>query len=78
MKYKFANLLRYETFILIGVLIAVGTLIKLLGFFDFSSDWFWLLAGVGLIIEGTISMIKQRKFDRKYKVVEISELKKEN
>ena len=73
MKYKFANFIRYETFVLIGILITAGTLVKLLGFFDFSSDWFWLLAGIGLVIEGTISMIKQRKFDRKYKIIEINE-----
>ena len=74
MKYKFANFVRYETFILIGILIVAGTFIKLMGFIDFSSDWFWLLAGIGLVIEGTISMIKQRKFDRKYKIIEVSKL----
>ena len=74
MKYKLANLIRYETFILIGILIVAGTFIKLMGFIDFSSDWFWLLAGIGLVIEGTISMIKQRKFDRKYKIIEVSKL----
>ena len=62
---------RYEGFILIGVFMTIGTLAKLLGLFNFSSDWFWFLAGIGLVIEGTISLIKQRKFDRKYKVIEI-------
>lgn len=47
-----------------------GTLAKLLGFWDISSDWFWLLAGIGLTVEGTISMIKQRRFDRKFKIVD--------
>ncbi len=64
------NLVRYEAFILIGLLIAIGTLIKLFGFYDFSSDWFWFLAGVGLAVEGAISLNKQRKFDKKYKIVE--------
>jgi hypothetical protein len=49
---------------------AVGTLLKLLGVIDISSDWFWFLAGVGLTVEGIISMIKQRRFDRKFKVVD--------
>jgi hypothetical protein len=66
----FANIARYEIFILVGIIIAIGTLVKLLGFFDFSSDWFWFLAGVGLIVEGSISLVRQRKFDKKYKVIE--------
>lgn len=65
-----SNLVRYEAFIFVGILMAIGTLIKLLGFYDFSSDWFWFLAGVGLAVEGAISLNKQRKFDKKYKIVE--------
>jgi len=64
---KFAT---YETFIFVGIIMVIGTLIKLLGYYDYSSDWFWLLAGVGLVVEGAISLAKQRKFDRKYKIVE--------
>jgi hypothetical protein len=66
----FENVIRYESFILVGVLMTVGTLLKLLGVIDISSDWFWLLAGVGLTVEGAISMIKQRRFDRKFKVID--------
>ena len=64
------NIVRYEAFILVGFLMAGGTLIKLLGFYNFSSDWFWFLAGVGLAVEGVISLSKQKPFDKKYKVVE--------
>lgn len=64
------NIARYEVFVVVGVLMVFGTLIKLLGIVDFSSDWFWFLAGVGLVVEGMISLVKQRKFDRKYRVVE--------
>ena len=70
MKRKIDDLVRYEGFILVGVLMIVGTLMKLIGSYDFSSDWFWFLAGIGLIFEGTISLIKQRRFDRKYKIIE--------
>lgn len=70
---KLENLIRYEGFIFVGVLMAVGALVKLLGFVDFSSDWFWFIAGVGLVIEGTISYIKQKRFDKKYKIVEKEE-----
>ena len=69
-KIKALGLIRYESFVIVGVLIIIFTLVKLLGFLEFSSDWFWFLAGIGLIVEGTISLIKQRKFDKKYKIVE--------
>lgn len=63
------NIARYEVFIVAGVLMTIGTLIKLFGFYDFSSDWFWLIAGLGLMVEGSIALSKQKLFDKKYKVV---------
>lgn len=66
----FWTILHYWLFILVGLLIAAGSLIKVLGIYEFSSDWLWFLAGVGLMVEGAISLMKQRKFDRKYKIVE--------
>lgn len=68
-----SNFIKYEVFILVGFLMAVGSLIKLLGIYDFSSDWFWFLAGIGLAVEGAISLNKQRQFDKKYKIVERNE-----
>ena len=47
----------------------IGTSVKLSGLYDFSSDWFWLLAGLGLVVEGAISLVKQNRFDRKYKII---------
>ena len=73
---KCANLLGYLMIILLGIVMAVGALLKILGFFDFSSDWFWFFVGIGLVIEGTISLIKQKRFDRKYKIIERSEAEK--
>ena len=64
---------RYEVFIFAGLLVVIGTLVKLLGFYDFSSDWFWFLAGIGLTIEGSILLAKQRKFDKKYKIIEVGQ-----
>ena len=61
---------RYEFFIIVGGILAILSLGKLLGIYDLSSDWFWFLAGCGLIVEGLISLVKQKKFDRKYKIVE--------
>ena len=72
-KNKIISLMRYESFIIVGIIIAIGSLIKLLGFYNFSSDWFWFLGGIGLIVEGAISLIKQRKFDKKYKIIEREE-----
>ena len=69
----FKKIAKYENFIFVGIIMTIATIIKITGIYDFSSDWFWLLAGVGLIIEGTISLIKQRRFDRKYKIIELGE-----
>ena len=73
MKQKLKNLRNlttiYELFIGLGLLMVVATLFKLLGFIDFSSDWFWFIAGLGLIVEGMILLAKQRRFNEKYKVV---------
>jgi len=70
-KQKFGHILKYESFMIVGMIMAITTLIKLLGFADFSSDWFWFIAGLGLVLEGFISLSKQKEFDRKYKVIEI-------
>lgn len=69
-KIKAENFVRYESFIIVGIVIVIGSLIKLLGIYDFSSDWFWFLAGVGLVVEGAISLVKQKRFDKKYKIIE--------
>ena len=63
------NIARYEIFIVVGILMVVGTAIKLFGGYDFSSDWFWLIAGLGLMVEGSIALSKQQLFDKKYRVV---------
>ena len=67
---KFEILARYELFIIVGFVMAVLVLGKLLGFYDLSSDWFWFIGALGLIIEGMTSLVKQRRFDKKYKVIE--------
>ena len=37
------DIAKYEVFIIVGILIALGSLLKLIGVFDISSDWFWFL-----------------------------------
>ena len=71
MKRGLGYLSKHETFIFIGMATAVGTLGKLLGLYDISSDWFWFVAGIGLIIEGSISLLKQQRFEKKYRVIEV-------
>ena len=73
LKMGIRNIVRYESFIIVGIILVIGVLIKIFGIYDFSSDWFWLLAGMGFIIEGLISLIKQKSFDRKYKIIERKE-----
>lgn len=60
-------------FVLVGLFMVALTLYKLLGFADFSSDWFWFITGVGITIEGFIMLEKQKKFNRKYKIIEREE-----
>ena len=69
MKKAMPKFFMYETLIVMGVLMAVLTLIKLIGLVEFSSDWFWFIAAVGLVIEGSISLAKQRMFEKKYKII---------
>lgn len=59
----------YELFVGVGLLMVIATSIKLLGWIDLSSDLFWFIAGLGLIVEGTMLLRKQKQFDEKYKVV---------
>jgi len=65
-----------ELFVFVGVLMVVGTLLKLLDVVYLDSDWFWFVAGLGLMVEGLISIGKQRRFNRKFKVLSREEFYK--
>ena len=67
---------RYEMFIIVGVLMTIGTLLKLFWNYNIDSDWFWFLAGVGLVVEGSISLVKQNRFDKKFKIITKKEYEK--
>ncbi|MBC8501229.1 MAG: hypothetical protein ISS25_01370 [Nanoarchaeota archaeon] len=58
MAYK--KVLQYETFIVLGIIIAVLAFLNVLGVTNIDSDLFWALAGVGLIIEGFLERAKWR------------------
>ncbi|MBR9704261.1 hypothetical protein GOV12_02530 [Candidatus Pacearchaeota archaeon] len=61
---------QYEAFFLVGFIMVVLTLVKLFGLLYIDSDWFWFIAGVGLLVQGMISLIKQKKFVKRYKIIE--------
>ena len=65
-----------ELFVFVGILMVAGTLLKLLGVFELDSDWFWFVAGLGLTVEGIISMTKQKRFNKKFKVLSREEFEK--
>ena len=69
----FEKWITQELFVLLGLCMAVLTLGKLEGWYTFSSDWLWFIAAIGLTLEGTIGLIKQKKFDRKYVIIERTE-----
>jgi hypothetical protein len=63
-------------FVLVGLVMAAGTLLKLLHVINISSDWFWFIAGLGLTVEGIIALVKQKRFNNKYKVLSKEEFEK--
>jgi len=56
-------LVRYEWLILMGLLIASWSLLNVLGITDTSSDIFWCIAGLGLVIEGIIELYYEKQDD---------------
>jgi len=65
---------KHELFLGVGIAMVIGTGIKLAGILDFSSDWFWMVAGLGLIVEGLIMTGNRKKFEKKYKVIKKDQL----
>jgi len=59
----------YVLVIILGFVMAFVVFLKLVFGFNIDSDWFWFLAGLGVALEGIISLEKQRMFAKKYKVV---------
>ncbi len=70
---KIKKIIKYETYILFGLVMMGGVVAKLIFDIYIDSDWFWFIAGVALTLEGSIDLIKQRQFNKKYKVVSKSE-----
>ena len=71
--FFFVMKLDYSTYVLVivfGFLMALWVFIKLIFGLGVDSDWFWFLTGLGFAAEGVISFTKQRRFDRKSKIIE--------
>jgi hypothetical protein len=73
---KIIRLIKFEDpylgqnlFIFVGLLMVIGTLLKLTKIVYFDSDWFWFIAGLGLTVEATSSFVKQKRFNSKYKIL---------
>jgi len=63
------KILQYEFYVFIGMLMVVGTVAKLIFGIDIDSDWFWFIAGVALVLDGSMNFVKQRQFKSKYKII---------
>ncbi len=59
----------YFLLIIFGLIMALFVFIKLMRLIYIDSDFFWLIAGLGLAIDGMVSYVKQKKFNRKYKIL---------
>jgi len=69
MENMLKEVLNYKSFMFVGIAMSLLALTKLFGYADFSSDWFWFIAGIGLVFEGWIAFIRQKMFKQKYKIV---------
>ncbi len=63
------SIFRHEAFIFMGLLLAIMGVLRLSGYV-FSSDWFWVVIGIAIALDGSIGLKKHRQFERKYKVIE--------
>ncbi|MCK4997571.1 hypothetical protein KAS08_04655 [Candidatus Pacearchaeota archaeon] len=62
--------LSYVLIVVVGIVVATGVFGKMIFGWNIESDWFWFLTGMGLAFEGIIALKKQKKFDKKYKIIE--------
>ena len=54
-------LLRYEIILVGGLLLTILPLLKLAGILRLDSDWFWILAGVGISAEAILEILQTKK-----------------
>lgn len=49
---------QYETFIIVGIIIALFSFLNVFRITHINSDFFWALAGLGLVVQGFIDRRK--------------------
>ena len=54
-------LLRYEIFLVGGLLLTILPLLKLAGVLTLDSDWFWILAGVVISAEAVLEILQTKR-----------------
>ena len=57
------HLIRYEVIAAIGFLITLLAMAKVVGWLELSSDVFWAIAGIGLIVEAAVELYYEGKDD---------------
>lgn len=63
------KILQHETYVIIGSAMVLLTFMKLMGWIGISSDWFWFIAGIALVLDGAINLSKDNKFKKKYRLI---------
>lgn len=64
----YRKVMHYETFIIVGALMAILSFLNAINAIDISSDFFWMLAGMGLIIEGFLELAKWKDEQKNLKI----------
>lgn len=58
------HLLRYEALILMGVTLSILAALNVLKITDIDSDFFWMIAGIGLCAEAIIEIYYEKRLDK--------------
>jgi len=59
--------IRYEFLIIMGAILFICGLLNAIGIASIHSDYFWAIAGLGLIIEGLLEMRQNSRLKRFFK-----------
>ena len=55
------HLIRYEVIVAIGFLITILSMAKVVGWLELSSDVFWAIAGIGVMVEACVELYYEGK-----------------
>lgn len=60
-KLDYNKVWQYETFIIVGIIIALFAFLNVFRIAHINSDFFWALAGLGLIVQGIVERHKWKE-----------------